>query len=249
MKLRLVTMAVTIVGSTLLTGCASEPITKQTDSMPSHQQKADARIELAKGYLKQRNLSRAKENLDKAIQHAPNYYRTLLTQADYFKQVNELTKTERTYKTALYYHRDNSYVLNDYAVFLCSQQQYQRANEFFIRATEQPTYPHIGSSYANAGYCALKGGEDKLAIDHFRRSLSYQPDNLRTLFHLVELEIAHNDFEPARARLINAKQQLGEQAQILQSLVRLEIKAGNIAAAQNYQLKLAKINPHIGGFQ
>lgn len=247
MKVRLVT--VSVIALALIAGCASEPITKQTDSMPSHQQKADARIELAKGYLKQRNLSRAKENLDKALQHAPKYYRTLLTQADYFKQVNEPEKARRTYQTALYYHRDNSYVLNDYAVFLCSQQQYQRANQYFVRATENPSYPHIASSYANAAYCALKGRDTELAIEHFRRSLSYQPDDLRTLFHLVELEIAHGYFEPARARLIRAQQQFGTQAQILQSLVRLEIKAGNTASAQNYQLKLAKINPHIGGFQ
>ncbi|MFA0520228.1 type IV pilus biogenesis/stability protein PilW, partial [Vibrio sp. 10N.222.55.E8] len=63
-----------------LVGCVSVtegPLQVESDPIAM----SESRIELGLGYLGQGNMMRARENLELAVKHAPNYYRARLSMA------------------------------------------------------------------------------------------------------------------------------------------------------------------------
>ncbi len=113
---------------------------------------AKSRIALGLGYLERGSTIRAHDNLQQALNHAPNYYRAQLSMAHYYESVGEELKAEQMYKRALRQHSNNGNVLNNYGTFLCKRGEYKKADRMFTQAIEQPYYYLIPASYENAAF-------------------------------------------------------------------------------------------------
>ncbi|MGF1747976.1 type IV pilus biogenesis/stability protein PilW [Vibrio cionasavignyae] len=196
---------------------------------------AESRIELGLGYMKQGDYARAKQNFEKAMKHAPKYYRTSLTMAYYYETVGDVKAARNAYEQATSTYPNNGTVLNNYGTFLCKQGDYDKAEHYFNQAIEQPFYYQVASSYENAGLCALKANHLKKAEAYFVKSLDHQPLRPNATIQLAAIEVRNHQLKEARLRLLAFNQRYGYQKASLRVLIDLESKAGNRAMVEKYQ--------------
>ncbi|HGS4572261.1 type IV pilus biogenesis/stability protein PilW [Vibrio cholerae] len=225
-----------------LAGCVTVTETAGNATQSDPTEMAEARIALGLGYLENGSMIKARENLEKALQHAPNYYRSQLSMAHYYEAVGENDSARKMYRTALSEHPKNGNVLNNFGTFLCKQGEYDTADQYFRRAVEQPYYYLISASYENAGLCALKAGKTDNAREYFKRAIDHDPNRLLSILQLTKMEIEAGDYTPARLRLMDLNQRYGYQKASLTLLIELEKRAGNSALEQKYQTLLNSIS-------
>lgn len=211
---------------------------KNTDA----QQRSEARIELGIGYMQKGDMRKARENLEQALIHSPNYYRAQLSIAHYYEQVGETQSAESFYKKALKRHPNNGDVLNNYGTFLCKQGEFALADKYFNHAIQQQNYYLTSTSYENAALCAMKVQQTEQAISYFKRALDFEPDRVRSALTLAELEIRVGSLEDARLRLVRFHHKFGLHKPSLKLLIELEQKAGNPNVAEEYKRKLDRLS-------
>ncbi|MGY0613595.1 type IV pilus biogenesis/stability protein PilW [Vibrio sp. FJH11] len=202
---------------------------------------AESRIALGLGYLESGSTIRAHDNLQQALTHAPQYYRSQLSMAHYYETVGEDSKAEQMYKRSLRQHTQNGNVLNNYGTFLCKRGQYQQADKMFNRAIEQPYYYLIPASYENAAFCALKSQDKDKAKYYFTRAIDHDPHRPKSILQLAKLEIDAGEFTDARIRLMRFNQIYGVKKPALQLMLELERTAGNESLEQKYQRQLEQL--------
>lgn len=225
-----------------LAGCVTVTETAGNATQSDPTEMAEARIALGLGYLENGSMIKARENLEKALQHAPDYYRSQLSMAHYYEAVGENDYARTMYRTALSEHPKNGNVLNNFGTFLCKQGEYDTADQYFRRAVEQPYYYLISASYENAGLCALKAGKTDNAREYFKRAIDHDPNRLLSILQLTKMEIEAGDYTPARLRLMDLNQRYGYQKASLKLLIELEKRAGNSALEQKYQTLLNSLS-------
>ncbi|GHZ02766.1 type IV pilus biogenesis/stability protein PilW [Vibrio cholerae] len=225
-----------------LAGCVTVTETAGNATQSDPTEMAEARIALGLGYLENGSMIKARENLEKALQHAPDYYRSQLSMAHYYEAVGENDSARKMYRTALSEHPKNGNVLNNFGTFLCKQGEYDTADQYFRRAVEQPYYYLISASYENAGLCALKAGKTDNAREYFKRAIDHDPNRLLSILQLTKMEIKAGDYTPARLRLMDLNQRYGYQKASLKLLIELEKRAGNSALEQKYQTLLKSLS-------
>ncbi|EGR4124065.1 type IV pilus biogenesis/stability protein PilW [Vibrio cholerae] len=225
-----------------LAGCVTVTETAGNATQSDPTEMAEARIALGLGYLENGSMIKARENLEKALQHAPDYYRSQLSMAHYYEAVGENDSARKMYRTALSEHPKNGNVLNNFGTFLCKQGEYDTADQYFRRAVEQPYYYLISASYENAGLCALKAGKTDNAREYFKRAIDHDPNRLLSILQLTKMEIEAGDYTPARLRLMDLNQRYGYQKSSLKLLIELEKRAGNSALEQKYQTLLNSLS-------
>ncbi|ENM5880552.1 type IV pilus biogenesis/stability protein PilW [Vibrio metoecus] len=221
-----------------LSGCVTVTETSDIAAQSDPTEMAEARIALGLGYLENGSMIKARENLEKALQHAPDYYRSQLSMAHYFEMVGENDSARKMYQSTLNQHPKNGNVLNNFGTFLCKQGEYDTADQYFRRAVEQPYYYLISASYENAALCALKAGKNDNAREYFKRAVDHDPNRLMSILQLTKMEIDAGDYTQARLRLMALNQRYGYQKASLKLLVELEKRAGNSALEQKYQALL-----------
>jgi type IV pilus assembly protein PilF len=203
---------------------------------------AESRIALGLGYLDGGNMIRAHDNLQQALNHAPQYYRAQLSMAHYYETVCEDIKAEQMYKRSLRQHTKNGNVLNNYGTFLCKRGDFEKADQMFNRAIEQPYYYLIPASYENAAFCALKSQDKDKARYYFTRAIEHDPHRPKSILQLAKIEIDSGDYTEARIRLMRFNQMYGVKKPSLQLMIQLERAAGNEALEKKYQKQLEKFS-------
>lgn len=203
---------------------------------------AESRIALGLGYLDGGNMIRAHDNLQQALNHAPQYYRAQLSMAHYYETVGEDIKAEQMYKRSLRQHTKNGNVLNNYGTFLCKRGDFEKADQMFNRAIEQPYYYLIPASYENAAFCALKSQDKDKARYYFTRAINHDPHRPKSILQLAKIEIDSGDYTEARIRLMRFNQMYGVKKPSLQLMIQLERAAGNEALEKKYQKQLEKFS-------
>ncbi|ELP3327330.1 type IV pilus biogenesis/stability protein PilW [Vibrio alginolyticus] len=203
---------------------------------------AESRIALGLGYLDGGNMIRAHDNLQQALNHAPQYYRAQLSMAHYYETVGEDIKAEQMYKRSLRQHTKNGNVLNNYGTFLCKRGAFEKADQMFNRAIEQPCYYLIPASYENAAFCALKSQDKDKARYYFTRAIDHDPHRPKSILQLAKIEIDSGDYTEARIRLMRFNQMYGVKKPSLQLMIQLERAAGNEALEKKYQKQLEKFS-------
>ena len=199
---------------------------------------AESRIALGLGYLDGGNMIRAHDNLQQALNHAPQYYRAQLSMAHYYETVGEDIKAEQMYKRSLRQHTKNGNVLNNYGTFLCKRGDFEKADQMFNRAIEQPYYYLIPASYENAAFCALKSQDKDKARYYFTRAIDHDPHRPKSILQLAKIEIDSGDYTEARIRLMRFNQMYGVKKPSLQLMIQVERAAGNEALQKKYQKQL-----------
>ncbi|MDU8923690.1 type IV pilus biogenesis/stability protein PilW [Pasteurellaceae bacterium LIM206] len=137
----------------LLTACSGRPMLSSAEK--EKQAAAKARVELALGYLARHDAPQAKQNLDKAMAHDPDYYLVHSALAYYYQTQGDNEQAKRAYQTAIKLDPRQGDLYNNYGTFLCTQGEFDSAYAAFNQAVTTPHYYQQAVSYENLALCAL----------------------------------------------------------------------------------------------
>lgn len=172
-----------------LVACSNQ--TAQVDFNRSEAVKA--RINLALAYLEQSDFPKAKENIDKALEHDAKDYLPHSVLAYYYQQTGDSHKAEEAYQQALELSKTQSKnnqvrpdVLNNYGTFLCKQKQFDKAYQQFETAlTSQEAYYNQADTLENIALCAnmeKNVAKQNEALESLAKLDQTRADKLRPLF-------------------------------------------------------------------
>jgi type IV pilus assembly protein PilF len=131
---------------------------------------ANYNAQLGLVYLKQGDIKLAKSKLLLALQQAPSDPLILDSMAYFLETTGEIQRAESYYLRAINHASKNGAVQNNYGTFLCRHQRYQESLEHFLLAVKDGNYLNTAQAYENAGLCALKIPNRKLAKEYLCKS-------------------------------------------------------------------------------
>jgi type IV pilus assembly protein PilF len=176
----------------LVGGCVTEetggPKTATT------QQKLQAFIELARGYLEKRDFNNARRPLEQALKVDPNSAEAHVLMASVYIADGDKQLAEREYKEALRSEPRNSMAQNNYGTFLFSEERYKDAMQHLKIAANDPSYARRGQAYENLGLTQLKLNEPADAEQSFLRALMLNSAQPRAALELADLYFKAGDF-------------------------------------------------------
>jgi type IV pilus assembly protein PilF len=160
-----------------------------------------------------------------------------------YETIGQTDKAEDEYRRAVEYDPEDGDVNNNYGAFLCGIGKWQKAEPYFLAAVEDPFYETPAVALANAGTCALSGGDLDKAESFLRQSLGYDDQLEAALLPLAEVSYRKGSFLQARAFLqrYEAVGPMNEESLALG--YRIEDSLGDEEAAQRYRLELLERYP------
>lgn len=147
-------------------------VSQNTVSDFNKQQAAKARVELALGYLQQHNLSQAKANLDKALEHDKDYYLVQLALAHFYQLQGDIDAARKAYLHAIKLDNQQGDSHNNFGTFLCGQGEFEQAYQEFELALSSPHYYSQADTYENMALCARASNQTAVyqqAMDKLRQ--------------------------------------------------------------------------------
>ena len=189
--------------ATALSACVSEPVDPSFAGAAAvdKEEASKNRVSLGLTYLQTGEFSRAKANLDKALDFTPESANANFAMAYYYQQVDELRLADEYYNRALRFDSDNADIINSYGAFLCEQGKYENAKSYFLEAVNNKSYISTAETYENLGICAQSQGRPDEAASFYSSALNHQPTRSRSLFLLAQLQAEKGNYEEAKKTL------------------------------------------------
>ncbi|MGH8162530.1 MAG: type IV pilus biogenesis/stability protein PilW [Gammaproteobacteria bacterium] len=183
-----------------LTACTTTttggPVSKKSPELA-----AKYNAQLASGYMREGRMDLARQKLADALKEAPHLAVVRNTLALYYTRLAEYGKAEKQYKLSLEYKPGDPDTLNNYGVFLCSHGKPRASIKYFTQAAGDLDYNTPDSALANAGLCAQKIPDDKLATQYFRRALAVNPNQSQALWQLGLMAFTQGRYSQANGYL------------------------------------------------
>lgn len=227
-----------------LSGCAQpiipEQISENEREPVDKNAAAQARLKLGLAYLGQSNLEKARFNMSKALEYAPDDYRTHLGMALYEQQIGEYHAVENRYQRAFELAPGNGAVLNNYGAFLCHLGQYNKAQQQFSISATSSDYKYVADSLENAGYCFLQEGQMVEAKSFLNRALVRAPDKSKYLLLTTERYIQEHQYSKVKVLLEAYEQALPKTAESLWLQLRFAALEDRRPDVKRYGALLAK---------
>lgn len=142
---------------------------------------------LGMAYLEKNEVQPAKQKLLLALEEAPNIPETWYSMAYFLEKTGNPIDAKKYYLKAISLAPSNGEAQNNYGTFLCRAGDYQEAISHFLQAVKDTNYLDTASAYENAGLCALKIPDNKLAMQYFHHAVQEDP----TMTTSID-EIQHN---------------------------------------------------------
>ncbi|GAB2180305.1 type IV pilus biogenesis/stability protein PilW [Denitratisoma sp. agr-D3] len=116
-------------------------------------------------------------------------------------ELKDNAQAEDAFQRALSIAPGDPDISNNYGWFLCETGRYAKAMSYFETAMRNPLYGTPALTMNNAAQCAAKNGDEALAETFLQRALRLDPNNLRSLFLLADLNYRTGRIGEARLRL------------------------------------------------
>jgi type IV pilus assembly protein PilF len=182
--------------SIVMSGCTSIS-TPEAQSKSNNQKLADYNVQLGIGYLQQEDMPRAKQKLLVALEKAPNWPPALEAMGYFYQITGERNKAQDYYLQALKIAPHSGTTLNNYGGFLCAQGRYRESLTYFNRALEDENYLKTAEVNENAGLCAAKLPDYKLAEQYLKKALLQNPSRLDPLLDLADISNQQGKYRDA----------------------------------------------------
>lgn len=210
-------------------------------NQPDLSKAASFNMQLGLGYLKQGNRPRAKRKLLTALEQEPSSPDINAAMAYYLEQTHELEAAKKYYLKAISLSANSGAQLNNYGAFLCRQNDYRKAESYFLKAVKDPNYIHTAGAYENAGLCVLAIPDDEKAKFYFVKALNQDPSRRESLYELVKLESKEDKNEQA-LQLLEQHSDLVLNDKVLLDMAKdLATKMGKYEIAAEYENSLNKL--------
>ena len=187
--------------SGLLTGCITESSGGKTLPAPDAE-RVSAQLDLARAYLEQRDWTRAKAPLGRALDIDSQNVEANVLSAVLFTEENEPELAEKHYRTALGVAPDNAQALNNYASFLYAQARYKDALVPLKQLVADTSYRARRQAFESLALAQLQVGDRISAEAALRRALHLNPRLPRSNLELAEIEFTDGDLEAAQSHFV-----------------------------------------------
>ena len=220
----------------LLAGCASTP--SGHDDSQRHKQAAKANTQLGIAYMRDGEMEMSLNKFQKALDQDPELASAHGGIAVLYDRLDENDKAARHFRKALKLKPKNSQVQNNYGQFLCRQGEFEKADEQFNAAADNPVYSGRSAALTNAGTCAMQIPDLDKAEGYFRRALETDSRFLPALTRMAQLRYDEGNYVGARAYLQRIEELAPLSPELLWLGVRVEDAWGNHDASARYGLLL-----------
>lgn len=195
-------------------------------------------LQIGVDYLRQGNLSSAKEKIDRALEQNPRNAQAHGVAGLLYDRLDDARKAEDHFSRAVSLDPNDSELMNYYAQFLCHRGDRKKGEQLALKAAANPLYKTPEVAYLNAGLCALSAKQLESAEKYFRSALAVRPTFSEALFQMTELELSSGNYLPARGFLQRYMQSGPANPTALWLGVRIEKALGNTATANDYARRL-----------
>lgn len=198
----------------------------------------DVYVKLAIAYMREGHLDVALKKAKQALSVEPANAEGHNVIALLYDRLGERDLAERHFTRSLKIDSKNSYVLNAYASFLCQQERYKEADQYFMKALDNPLYKTPEVALTNAGICAARNQDPEAAEGYFRRALTFNPDFSLALIQMAQITFKGGENLSSRAYLQRYLAQSRPTPASLWLGIRNERLLGDQDAVSSYSLML-----------
>jgi type IV pilus assembly protein PilF len=211
---------------------------------PKPEKAAQYNAQLAVGYMRQGRMNLARKKLSQALKQAPHSPVVHNSLALYYIHLKEYDKADKQYKLSLRYKPGDPQTLNNYGAFLCSHGKPRQSLDYFKRAADDLDYSTPDSALANAGMCAQKIPDEKLAEKYFKRALAVNSNQTQALWQLGLIAFKHGRYGDAHKYFVHLTGTRPKpRARALWMSTETAWIIGKRSEARRYGRKLLKLYP------
>ncbi len=204
---------------------------------------AEVNTALGREYMERGQYEIALEKLKKAIRTDSKYAPAHTVLAVLYEQLGEMQLAGRHYRRAVDIAPQNGDTNNNYGVFLCKSGDFGNAQNYFLKAVEDPFYRTPAAALANAGACELEAGNVDTAEKFLRQSLEYDAEFSDALLTMASVNYRKGNNLGARAFLQRYEGAGPDTAESLELGVLIENRMNNSQVAQSYINRLLTTFP------
>jgi type IV pilus assembly protein PilF len=154
---------------------------------------AIANMQLAIEYMKLGQLATSRECIERALSEDPSNPDVQMTAGIVYERVNEMSKAEHAYETALRLGKQDPNLANSFAGFLCRTKKTAAGEKLFVQVAANPVYSTPEVALVNAGVCVRGAGDLVDAEKYFNRALAIRPNMPEGLLQLGNVAFDRGD--------------------------------------------------------
>ena len=226
-----------------LAGC----VTETTGGGPAPlttEERVSAQLDLARGYLENRDYSRARAPLKRALEIDPRSVEALVLTAVLNQAEDDFDLAEQHYRSALRVDPDDPQALNNYGRFLYGQKRYAEAVEPLRKLVRNTNYRARSQAYENLGLAELRLGNLASAKEAFGRALLLNRTQARSSLELADLAYAQGDFAVAQEHYDGFRQNARQTPRSLCLGMKLGQSSGDTDQLASYAMALQNLFPN-----
>lgn len=233
----------------VLAACAGAPVSNEPAAeRPVSEQPAvgDARIrakahtDLGMTYFQGRQFGVAIEEGRVALAADPDYAPAYNLLALVHMYLGENALALVNFQKANGLAQNDPEINNNYGMFLCTQGREREGIALLMRAARNALYRTPTRPHYNAGLCALRMQDDKLAEEQFRQALLADGTNAGAYYQLADIAYRRGEHLAARQFLSEVHRLIDPTAESVWLALRVERKLGDRQAEANFTSQLRR---------
>ena len=215
--------------------------TQYSDDKLSGKTAADVNTQLGAGYISNGRYDRALIKLNKAIRQEPDHALAHNFLGVLYGRLERPGKAYEQFNKSISLAPNDSTILNNYAVFLCDQKQFSKAEKVFKKVLNNPLYINRAGAYQSAAWCALENNELDRSEKLYRKAVKMSPDSPGALLGLAKVNYKKANYEYAWSYFLRFDKVSVPDADALwlgiKILHKLSYPDNNLLASYELQLK------------
>jgi type IV pilus assembly protein PilF len=197
-------------------------------------------LQLGYGYLENGQYPVAIEKFQRVLELDENSSEAYLGLAETHARLGQRAKADEQYRRAIALAKNPGSAHNNYGAFLCAQGKVRAAESQFLAALADPTYTTPGFAYPNAAVCIRKLPDLPKAKAYLDQAIEIDPRFAQAWRERASLAFEEGQYAKARAYLERYHQLTAPGRDSLGLAYRIELAAGNAAAAERLAARLKK---------
>lgn len=182
-----------------LVGCTTSQTTQESERSGSEANELLQRqMDLAVGYLRNRDYARAKEKLNRALEIDPKYSPAHATYGLLFQAEGETELAEKYFRDAVRFNPEDSQARNMYGAFLYSEKRFHEAVKELELASENRFYANRPVVFENLGRAYRRIGDLEAAEYAFTRAIQLNQDQAGATMELADIKFEQQNYVEAK---------------------------------------------------
>lgn len=221
----------------LLSGCAGGPSpagSGEVEQAVSRQmattddrQRAKVHAELGKLYFLEERFEVALDEARIALESDSSYAPAHNLMGLVYMALRKAELAEQSFRRAISLAASDPEINNDFGWFLCQTGRVKESLNHFRVTISNPLYQTPVRALANAGMCALRDKDDRLAEEYFLRALRLERGNQVALFWLADIDYRAKRFTDAQQKMKLLHASLDPTVQTAWLALRIDRKLGD----------------------